>query len=368
MIENFSRAVDAIYEAALEPNSWPLAMQAIADCFGDVGAVMGWRRGDGGFWTIASPSLAAVQKDYDEKWRWQDIRAMRFAEHSFLSGSGGMTDLDVMSGEEIASLPFYTEFLASYGLCWSAVSFFVPDPEIAAGLGVLRAKGKPPYSREELNLLEKIGRHLERSLRLSMRLFEAETCTLGMRDVLNRLGIGVVALDRNFGVVFANPVAQRGGLVVCDGDAGTSMLTLKARQRIERALTTQANGGDGMPAKVFLEQGDGGSPLTLHVLPVTEGSAAAHDLLTRARILVLVLDSRGDAPPDPALVRDVLSLTLGEARVAALVGSGLSPKSAAEKLGIAESTTRTVLKRVFAKTGVSRQSELVALFGKKSLH
>lgn len=66
----------------------------------------------------------------------------------------------------------------------------------------------------------------------------------------------------------------------------------------------------------------------------------------------------------PNYLRDVLGLTLGEARIAALVGSGLSPRESAEKLGITEETARTVLKRVFSKTGVSRQSELVALLTK----
>jgi DNA-binding CsgD family transcriptional regulator len=116
-----------------------------------------------------------------------------------------------------------------------------------------------------------------------------------------------------------------------------------------------------------MQRGDSAPPLTLYVLPVTEGSAASHDMLRRARAIVLMIDSSGDASPDPALVRDILGLTLGEARVAALVGSGLAPKAAAARLGIAESTARTVLKRVFAKAGVSRQSELVALFGKRSL-
>jgi DNA-binding CsgD family transcriptional regulator len=63
-------------------------------------------------------------------------------------------------------------------------------------------------------------------------------------------------------------------------------------------------------------------------------------------------------------VRDVLGLTLGEARLAALVATGLAPKSAAEKLGVTENTARAVLKSVFAKTGVSRQSELAALLTK----
>jgi DNA-binding CsgD family transcriptional regulator len=52
---------------------------------------------------------------------------------------------------------------------------------------------------------------------------------------------------------------------------------------------------------------------------------------------------------------------LGEARVASLVGSGVRPREVAARLGIAEETVRTVLKRVFVKAGVSRQSELAAL-------
>ena len=47
-----------------------------------------------------------------------------------------------------------------------------------------------------------------------------------------------------------------------------------------------------------------------------------------------------------------------------MIGAGLPPKDAAERLGITENTVRTVLKRVFSKVGVSRQSELTALLTK----
>ncbi|MGH1569520.1 hypothetical protein ACRAWG_01170 [Methylobacterium sp. P31] len=63
-------------------------------------------------------------------------------------------------------------------------------------------------------------------------------------------------------------------------------------------------------------------------------------------------------------MRDAFKLTLGEARLAALVGAGAAPADAAAALGIADATARTVLKRVFEKIGVSRQSELAALLGK----
>jgi DNA-binding CsgD family transcriptional regulator len=52
---------------------------------------------------------------------------------------------------------------------------------------------------------------------------------------------------------------------------------------------------------------------------------------------------------------------VAEARLAALISTGISPKTVAEQLGIAKETARTQLKAVFAKTSTHRQSELVAL-------
>jgi DNA-binding CsgD family transcriptional regulator len=77
-----------------------------------------------------------------------------------------------------------------------------------------------------------------------------------------------------------------------------------------------------------------------------------------------VFETRPGEPGDPSLVRDALGLTLGEAMVAALVGRGVAPNAVAEKLGVAESTARTVLKRIFAKIGSARQSEHAALLAR----
>jgi DNA-binding CsgD family transcriptional regulator len=109
-------------------------------------------------------------------------------------------------------------------------------------------------------------------------------------------------------------------------------------------------------------------PLALHVLPITGLEATvSNQFLTHARTIVIVVDPEAGSPPEPALIRDVLGLTLGEARIASFVGSGMPPREAAAKLGIAEGTARSVLKQVFAKTGVSRQSELTALISRLML-
>lgn len=218
----YSRAVSLIYDAAAEPSVWPLALQACADVFGDVGAVLVWRREDEGFGVIVSPSLQAGQEEFERHWWRLDIRTIRGAEKLYAAGRDVLCDHDVVTQE---------------------------DPGAAL---------KP----------------------------------------------------------FA----------------------------IER------------PKPLF--------PLIAYCFPAARAMVAAETLLTRARALILLFELKSDEPADPATIRDILGLTLGEARVATLVAYGMAPKAAAEKLGIAESTARTVLKKVFQKVGVSRQSELAALLNR----
>ena len=62
---SFVAAVEAIYGTAAQPDRWPHALQAAADVFGDVGANLLWRRDDGSFGTVVSPTLQLAQQDYE---------------------------------------------------------------------------------------------------------------------------------------------------------------------------------------------------------------------------------------------------------------------------------------------------------------
>jgi DNA-binding CsgD family transcriptional regulator len=58
-------------------------------------------------------------------------------------------------------------------------------------------------------------------------------------------------------------------------------------------------------------------------------------------------------------VAEACGLTPTEERMLALIVEGLDTIIAAKRLGIAPTTARTHLQRLFAKTGTARQSELV---------
>ena len=105
---------------------------------------------------------------------------------------------------------------------------------------------------------------------------------------------------------------------------------------------------------------DGYPPLIFHLLPM-KGSFGS----TLGVLVVTKLGATG--VPSSDLVQRLFALAPAEARVATLIGSGLSPRQAAKKLGISEGTVRTTLKHVFTKVGVSRQSELAVLLTKLTL-
>jgi DNA-binding CsgD family transcriptional regulator len=207
---------------------------------------------------------------------------------------------------------------------------------------------------------------VENALRLGIRLIDAEAANVAFGDALERLGAGVFLVDGVGRVLFRNPAAQEllGDRLLIAGDRLTARFA-SDRDALKSAIDLAVEGGhqDLMqePRPVLL-QGDSEQYLAVYVLPAAAG--AGHPiarLMSGVRAIIVVTTSNAGQPADPAIVRDLLGLTLGEARVAALVGAGLSPREAATQLGVTEETVRTTLKRVFSKVGVSRQSELAAL-------
>jgi DNA-binding CsgD family transcriptional regulator len=244
-----------------------------------------------------------------------------------------------------------------------------PEPGVKVSIAVQRSLAKASYTDDDRDCLARLSRHPENSLRLSVRLLDAELSSLGLREALSRLRIGVFALDRLGRVVFSNPAGEGlvgDGLSVVDRHLTVSRSA--SRNEFEAAIARMLRGepedwtAESRP--ILIDRTEAARPLTVYILPAGSAYSAVHEFLANVRILVLAIDPKTDAPPDPTIVRDLLGLTLAEARVASLVGSGLSPRETADKLGIAEETARTALKRVFSKVGISRQSELAAMLTK----
>jgi DNA-binding CsgD family transcriptional regulator len=104
-----------------------------------------------------------------------------------------------------------------------------------------------------------------------------------------------------------------------------------------------------------------GERYVAHVLPLTSGARRRAGVSYAAAAALFVHKAALDAPSPPEVIAKTFNLTPSELRVLlAFVEMG-GVAETAEALGVAEATVRTHLHRLFAKTGTSRQAELVKL-------
>ena len=77
--------------------------------------------------------------------------------------------------------------------------------------------------------------------------------------------------------------------------------------------------------------------------------------------VALMTDPERQRPATVDLLIQMYQLTPREAALGGKLSEGKSVKQAAEELSISYETARTHLRRIFSKTGTSRQAELLVL-------
>jgi DNA-binding CsgD family transcriptional regulator len=172
-----------------------------------------------------------------------------------------------------------------------------------------------------------------------------------------------VLTDATGSVLHANASAERmfatGGPILRQGrtiQAQNPLIADALLQAIASAASDLSVGakGIGLPVSAV-----GQPPAVAYVLPLTDGTARA--AFRPASAAVFVSTTTSASPLPEAVLTTLFELTPAQARVLMSAGKGLNPSETAASLGISENTLKTHLKRIYAKTGTSRQADLVKL-------
>jgi DNA-binding CsgD family transcriptional regulator len=354
--------IDGLYEASVEPALWPGAMSRLTAALGHCAASS---------IPFRNPAEIIVSSGFDDVTR---VYARDWAKHDTLISLGTrlgayrglVCDWERLDADEVARDPFYQEFRRQFGLGGYMGFLVEPFPGELMSFGAHLAVDRPPPGPAEQRQFQILGRHAVRALAVAMRTSALTVVQDGLAEALTRFHCGAAVIDGRGRVVLANSALEalgRDGLKIV---AGQLRAARPGDQAAVDALARSALAGTALargPDLALVSRPSGRRPLLLRAIPLPQARREVHfgafagDRF--ALVLVVDLDREGGGGPEAAL--RLFGLTPAEARVAALVGAGRSPREAAEALGIAEGTARILLKHAYGKLDISRQSELARL-------
>ena len=200
-------------------------------------------------------------------------------------------------------------------------------------------------------LLTQLAPFVVQSTRLHLRLLGASALT----TLLDHLVLGVVLTDERGRVSYVNrSAAEMLGVEPGESEPRESG-TLDARSEALSRTGRRGSEGEGL----FPHPMDG---RPLHVWSTKLDWPSWQGYIGRRFARAHFIGDPKQGTSDPlANVGRLYGLTESETHLASLLAGDFSLAQAAEHLGITESTARTVLKRVLAKTGTRRQASLVRL-------
>lgn len=190
-------------------------------------------------------------------------------------------------------------------------------------------------------------------------LIAANAARRALLDIFSRLRWPAAIVGKGRGIIRLNREAQ-----ALAGDGFTIRADClfatqpECQAPLDRAIAAALSSRNALADPVMLARSRVPAPLVAQAMPA--GPMGAHE----PSALVLFVDPVTPARRNTAGALEMMGLTPAEARIAALVGAGVSPKVAAARLEITEQTARSALKVVYEKLSISKQIELGKMVGR----
>lgn len=344
--------IEKIYEAAFDPTQWRAVLDEVCRQSGTASGSLMVYQGRSLLTAIGTELNRRALDEFIETKGWeQSERQPDIWPPSMPDGGYFYFPQDLMTPEQVAR-DSSQGLLERFGLDWQIVtSMPLPTGETLAFTFESRREDPRPGSATSA-FLNEVRPHLARAGLLASRLgLERARAALA---ALTALDLPAALLDDDGQLLEANarltPAlvdTRAGGRIVLGDPTADAMLAavLSGATRV-RSIALPPHGE--RPARVA------------HVIPL---APAIRDPLSRA-VALLVLNVAVPARSgvtDLSLLRALFDLSAAESRLAAALATGLDLAHAAQQCGIATSTARSYLEKVFQKTGCHRQSELVLL-------
>ena len=364
--ENFTELIGLIYDTTIDPTLWSSVLARTAEFVGGPSAAL-----------FSKDTVASNGNIYHQAGTDPYYRALYFEKYVGLDPTTGghfFADVeqpiatgDLMPYGQFIETRFYREWAEPQGLVDFISAVLDKSATSVAMFGVFRHQRDGVADDEARRRMRLIVPHIRRAVLIG-RLFDLKQAeAASFSDILDGLEAGMFLVDGGGVIVHSN---RAGRLLLDDGSFVCSLggRLAAAEPQFDRdlrdvleaaALGDEEIGTRGIALPLNVAEGEN---YVAHVLPLNSRTLrSVGSNYAAASAAVFVRKAALQTTPAPEIIAKAYNLTPTELRVLlAIVDVGGVPEVAAA-LGVATTTVKTHLGRLFEKTGTGRQADLVKL-------
>jgi DNA-binding CsgD family transcriptional regulator len=356
-----SQTLDALYDAAVSPEHWSVAIGRLIDVFGCVNGF----RVERDLQTMDGRMIGPRVDDefrgrFFGVWRHRNIFANRMRGWQ----PGIYTDQQILPKSDLLRDDYFNGFMKRGGVHSLLLFSLRVDPGVHQSVSLTRPASAGEFETCDRELAEFFLPHLQRVAKITGYLDRSRLMLDAAARLLEENPTGILLLKRDGRIAFANRSA-RAMAEVADGFVLRSDRMKAPGQRedaiLQRLIAAATGRGNPKGASrggvMRLARRSGARDYVVVASTLSSAPATFEELAPAA--FVLITDP--DAAPlrSSSMLRRAYDLTATETMVAERLMLGDTPEQAAAVLEIKISTARTHLTALFRKTETTRQTELI---------
>lgn len=286
-----------------------------------------------------------------------------FREAQYFQAEGLVWDgARITSGKVVACSDFCTQFVAPQAIVHTLHVVIAVEGARVSYVMLTRGPTDPEYAAAQHELCRSFALHARRALDIQHAFGRLRLIQAGLAGVIDEAALGVAIVEPpatpvHAGRSFERMLAKLGAQAPHDVELRRNGTNSAIRCKIPKALADAIAKHDlRFTANLALARPDCERPLLAELRPFAIDGGGEK---SRRALAVIIHDPDQQIRIDEDALRTAYQTTASEARICSLLAGGERLEDVAAQLGITPHTARTHLKRIFEKTGATRQAELM---------
>lgn len=363
--DDVASVADSVLKAGLDPSQWMDALKRIADLtasnHAQILCIDGPAKLAMNFISGYSPeerdSLLHDPRMYDEtNWRIQVSRGLHDVVH----------EADYLHSRDGQPETYYTDICRRTGIINGCQTIILDDPQAQFGFALLRSERDGETTPEDRAVFELLSHHMTTAVRTHLAL--ADEATKLLCGAMDSMRLCAFFCDRKGRVLSWTQAAEgliSNGIFGINGADGVLVIRNSADgEQLRGRFKSVFTGSSLAPSKFRLRpRAEGRGQFQSRLCEVIPLPVQEHETAFRPSLMVVV------SPPNELCfgtaekesLRMAFGLSEAEAEITLALAMGISREEIALRRNVSHGTVNVQIKSVFAKTGASREGELVAL-------